>query len=115
MFFHLTELSETFLKEEQASPSLIESVTLSLEFLTLLCEEWGCGSTRDILTSYLDVSLLKTLLKALCSHSGSGCQQLSQVEDAVISFFRQLCWTHQENSRRFAHILLHVLQPSGPT
>jgi len=100
-------------EQQKLSSSLIESVTVALEFLTILCEEWGCGETRDILASYLDVSLLKKLLKALCSYSGTSCQQLSVVEDAVIAFFRQLCWAHQENSRRFAQILLYVLQPSG--
>ena len=112
LFIDIPEFSEA-LGKEQPSNSLIESVTVALEFLTLLCEEWGCGETRDILATHLDVSLLKKLLKALCSYSGSGCQQLSVVEDAVIAFFRQLYWAHQENSRRFAQILLYVLQPSG--
>ena len=114
-FFFFLEFSEALLKGRRQQPSsdLIESVTVALEFLTLLCEEWGCGETRDILANYLDVALLKKLLKALCSYSGNGGQQMSVVEDAVIAFFRQLCWAHQENSRRFAQILLYVLQPSG--
>ena len=94
----------------QMNPSL-DSVTVALDFLTLLCEEWGCGTTRDILASNLDPHLLKLLLKTLCSYTD--CSLLSEVEDAAVAFFRQFCWAHPDNSRRFAQILLDVLQPIG--
>ena len=37
----------------------------------------------------------------------------SEIEDAVVDFFRQFCWAHKDNSRRFAEILIGVLQLIG--
>ena len=85
-------------------------MTVALDFVTLLCEEWGCGTTRDILASNLDPHLLK-LLPKMCSYTDWSL--LSQVEDAAVAFFRQFCWAHPNNSRRFAQVLLDALQPIG--
>lgn len=97
---------------------LIERVAVAFQFWTLLCEEWGSGASRDVLAAYLaDKSLLEMLLQALCSSSSVDCQtnrlQTSRIEDAAVAFFRQFCWAHRDNSRRFAEILLGVLQPVG--
>lgn len=97
---------------------LTERVAVAFEFWTLLCEEWGSGASRDVLAAYLsDKSLLEMLLQALCGSSSGDCQanrlQTSRIEDAAVAFFRQFCWAHRENSRRFAEILLGVLQPVG--
>lgn len=104
-------------RHETAAADLTERTAVALEFWTLLCEEWGSGASRDVLAAYLgDKSLLQLLLQALCGSSSGDCQgrlQTSRIEDAAIAFFRQFCWAHRENSRRFAEILLSVLQPVG--
>jgi hypothetical protein len=105
-------------RHEIVAADLTERVAVAFEFWTLLCEEWGSGVSRDVLAAYLfDKSLLEMLLQALCSNSSGDCQsnrlQTSRIEDAAVAFFRQFCWAHRENSRRFAEILLSVLQPVG--
>ena len=104
-------------RHETAATDLTERVAVALEFWTLLCEEWGSGASRDVLAVYLaERSLLQLLLQALCSTSSGDCQgrlQTSRIEDAAVAFFRQFCWAHRDNSRRFAEILLSVLQPVG--
>lgn len=104
-------------RQETTAADLTERAAVALEFWTLLCEEWGSGASRDVLAFYLgDKSLLAMLLRALCGSSWGDCQgrpQTSRIEDAAIAFFRQFCWAHRQNSRRFAEILLDVLQPVG--
>lgn len=118
-FYWYTEYCLCVLKRrETVAADATERVAVALEFWTLLCEEWGSGASRDVLAAYLgDKSLLQLLLQALCSHSssadGQGRLQTSRIEDAAVAFFRQFCWAHRDNSRRFAEILLGVLQPVG--
>ncbi|KAI9556663.1 hypothetical protein GHT06_016453 [Daphnia sinensis] len=115
----ITEYCHCLLKRQEVIPAdLIERVAVAFEFWTLLCEEWGSGASRDVLAAYLaDKSLLQMLLQALCNSSSGDCQanrlQTSRIEDAAVAFFRQFCWAHRDNSRRFAEILLGVLQPVG--
>jgi hypothetical protein len=107
------------LKRQEVIPSdLIERAAVAFEFWTLVSEEWGSGASRDVLAAYLaDKSLLEMLLQVLCSSSSDDCQanrlQTSRIEDAAVAFFRQFFWAHRDNSRRFAEILLCVLQPVG--
>lgn len=119
LHFLLIEYCHRLLKRQEVIPTdLIERVAVAFEFWTLLCEDWGSGASRDVLAAYLaDKSLLQMLLQALCSSSSGDCQanrlQTSRIEDAAVAFFRQFCWAHRDNSRRFAEILLGVLQPVG--
>lgn len=93
---------------------------VALEFWTLLCEEWGSGASRDVLAAYLGGKpLLQLLLRTLCGETAlddskrQDQQGGSRIQDVAIAFFRQFCWAHRDNSRRFAEILLTVLQPVG--
>lgn len=97
--------------EGGASAELVERATTALGFWTLLCDDWGCGPSRDFLACYLaEESLLELLLNALCHRPVPG---VTRVEDAAVAFFRKFCWAHKANSARFAEILLRVLKPTG--
>ncbi len=109
-------------RHETINPALLERTVTALDFWTLLCEDWGSGEGRNALASFLQgESLLQLLLQALC-HRSAGSQSsatsttaaaFSRIEDSAVSFFRQYCWAHKENSVHFAQNLLHVLQSIG--
>jgi baculoviral IAP repeat-containing protein 6 len=98
---------------------LTQRMVSALDFWTALCDEWCCsGAGRDVLASYLDREeplLLQLLLQALCSFrpSTGGANRHDRIEDSTITFLRQFCWTHADNSKNLANILLGVLQPSN--
>ena len=98
---------------------LTQRIVSALDFWTALCDEWCCsGAGRDVLASYLDREeplLLQLLLQALCSYrpSTGEANRHDRIEDSTVSFLRQFCWTHADNSKNLANILLGVLQPSS--
>ena len=102
-----------------SAQQLTNRMVSALDFWTALCDEWSCsGAGRDVLASYLDREeplLLQLLLQALCTYcpSTGHSDRHDRIEDSTITFLRQFCWTHADNSKHLANILLGVLQPSS--